>query len=247
MTAGKEDVAKRTLATTMYGQLRDEILTGSIIPESKLNIRALCGRFSVGLSPMREALSRLSAEGLVQQADNRGFTVMPVSVAELLDLNQARCWVNEVALRQSIARGGAAWEEGLLLAFHRLSRTPRHRDADVDRNPDWERTHRTFHRALIDGSGSHWLTETCERYFEAAERYRHLARIAGISRGGQEDEHRAIMQAAVDRKADEAVERLTMHFNRTAELVQQVLGRGLQGEIVNHRGRRASRVKQGEN
>lgn len=242
MTVHKDDAAKQTLATTTYGQLRDEILTGSIIPDTKLNIRALCGRFAVGLSPMREALTRLSAEGLVQQSDNRGFTVLPVSTAELMDLNMARCWVNEVGLRQSIARGDAEWEEGLLLAFHRLSRTPRHQADNADRNPAWEQAHRMFHRALIGGSGSQWLTETCERLFEAAERYRHLARIAGVFRGGQEDEHRAIMQAAVDRKADEAVERLTMHFDRTAQLVRQVLGEDEQAGI-GRQGRRTSRIK----
>ena len=246
MTMHEDDAAKQTLATTTYGQLRDEILTGSIIPKTKLNIRALCGRFAVGLSPMREALSRLSAEGLVQQSDNRGFTVLPVSVEELMDLTLARCWVNEVGLRQSIARGGVQWEEGVLLAFHRLDRTPRHQQQHVDRNPAWEQAHRVFHRALIEGSGSRWLTDTCERYFEAAERYRHLARIAGVSRGGQKDEHRAIMQAAVDRKADEAVERLSMHFDRTAQLVRQVLGADDTAK-ASPRDRRRSRSKQSEN
>ena len=246
MTMHNDDATKQTMATTAYGQLRDEILTGSIIPETKLNIRALCGRFAVGLSPMREALSRLSAEGLVQQSDNRGFTVLPVSVAELTDLSLARCWVNEVGLRQSIARGGPQWEESLLLAFHRLSRTPRHQLDNEDRNPAWEQAHRIFHRALIDGSGSQWLTETCERYFEAAERYRHLARIAGVSRGSQEDEHRAIMQAAVDRKADEAVQRLTMHFDRTAQLVRQVLGADKTNK-AKQPGRPPARSKRSEN
>lgn len=221
----KGDASKQTLASSVYAQLRDEILTGGVRPDSRLNIRELCDRFSVGLSPMREALSRLSAEGLVQQSDNRGFSVMPVSVAELLDLTQARCWTNEIGLRESIAKGGAEWEESVLLSFHRLSRTPRHVEGARDRNPAWERAHRAFHRALIEGSGSPWLIDTCERLFDATERYRHLARIAGISRGDLEDEHRAIMQDAVDRNADRAVVLLTMHFRRTADLVQNVLGR----------------------
>ncbi len=196
------DRVKATLASSVYGQLRDEILTGAIEPEVKLNIRELCDRFSVGLSPMREALSRLSAEGLVQQSDNRGFSVMPASLEELLDLTRARCWVNEIGLRQSILHGGAEWEEAVLISFHRLSRTPRHLAAgSLDRNPDWEHAHRVFHRALIEGSGSHWLTDTCERFFDAAERYRHLARVAGVSRGSLEDEHREIMQAALDRRS----------------------------------------------
>jgi len=225
--SAEQGSSRRTLASSMYEQLRDDILVGALGPEAKLNIRELCERFSVGLSPIREALSRLSAERLVQQTDNRGFTVMPVSVAELLDLTQARCWLNETGLRQSIQRGGAAWEEAVLLNFHRLSRTPRCSGGDpAERSPAWEAAHRAFHRSLVEGCGSHWLVDLCERLFEAAERYRHLARIAGVTRGSAEDEHKEIMQAAIDRKADEAVNLLNMHFLRTAELVQKVIGKG---------------------
>jgi DNA-binding GntR family transcriptional regulator len=224
MIPGDETLQKPTLASSIYLKLRGEILVGFIPPETKLNIRDLCDRFSVGFSPVREALSRLAAERLVRQSDNRGFAVMPVSVPELLDLTQARCWVNEVALRQSIARGGMDWEERVLLAFHRLSRTARHvGEASADRNPAWEEAHRAFHQTLIAGCGSNWLVEICERLFEASERYRHIGRLAGLSRGSLEEEHRAIMQAAIDRKSDEAVELLNAHFQRTAELVQRVV------------------------
>ena len=220
-----ETLQKQTLASSIYAQLRGEILVGSILPETKLNIRDLSERFSVGLSPVREALSRLAAERLVRQSDNRGFAVMPVSVPELLDLTKARCWVNETGLRQSIAHGGLEWEEGVLLAFHRMSRTPRHLgEGSNDRNPAWEEAHRAFHQSLIAGCGSDWLIEICERLFEASERYRHVGRLAGLTRAPLEDEHRIIMQAAIDRKADEAVELLNAHFQRTAALVQQVVG-----------------------
>jgi DNA-binding GntR family transcriptional regulator len=150
---------------------------------------------------------------------------MPVSVAELLDLTQARCWVNEIGLRRSIETNDPAWEEAVLLSFHRLSRTPRHLvEGSSDRNPAWERAHRAFHRALIEACGSPWLIETCERLFDAAERYRHLARIAGVSRGSLEAEHREIMEAAIERRADQGVELLNLHFRRTADLVKQTLG-----------------------
>lgn len=215
---------KQTLASAIHAQLRDAIITNSIPPETKLNIRELCARYSVGISPVREALSRLSSEGLVDQSDNRGFSVVPVSVPELFDLTQARCWINEIGLRQSIAKGGPEWEERVVVAFHRLSRTPRHTGGGpADRNPAWEQAHRVFHRSLIDGCGSHWIVDICERLFEAAERYRHIAREAGVFRGNLETEHRGIMQAAIDRKADEAVELLNSHFRRTAEIVQRAV------------------------
>lgn len=187
----------------------------------------LCDRFSVGLSPVREALSRLAAEGLVQQTDNRGFAAKSVSVPELLDLTQARCWVNEIGLRESIAKGDAKWEEEVLLSFHRLSRTPRKPNQIGSlRNPGWEQAHRNFHRTLVAACGSNYLIDTCDRFFDAAERYRNLARLAGVSRGSLEDEHKAIMQAAIDRNADEAIERLNSHFWLTANIVREVFEKG---------------------
>ncbi|MBT0956633.1 FCD domain-containing protein [Alphaproteobacteria bacterium KMM 3653] len=218
---------KQTMASSIYAQLRKEILDGTRPPSAKLNIRDLSESFSSGLSPVREALNRLSSEGLAQQADNRGFNVQPVSLPELIDLTQARCWVNEIGIRESIKKGGAEWEETIILASHRLIRTPRFlAEEDKLANPDWAVAHKTFHQSLISACGSNWMIDTCSRLFDAAERYRSVARVAGISRTDPSDEHQDITSAAVDRKADEAVELLNAHFQRTAQLVQTVVDDG---------------------
>src|SRR5258708_27594786 len=217
--------SKETLASVIYEQLRQDILTVALPPEAKLNIRALCDRFEVGLSPVREALSRLSMERLVQQIDHRGFTVAPLSLADLEDLTRARCWIDGLGLRQSIEAGEAAWEEGLVVAYHRLSRTPRFASEDNrTRSAAWEVAHKQFHQQLVGGCGSRWLAAISEQLFEAAERYRHLARLAGKSRV-KEDEHRGIMDAALAHDADLAVKLLSRHFHKTADLVKAAIGR----------------------
>jgi GntR family transcriptional regulator, carbon starvation induced regulator len=218
-----EPGAKETLASTVYGRLRRDILTVELPPNAKLNIRGLCERFSVGLSPVREALSRLSRENLVRQTDHRGFTVAPVSKADLHDLTKARCALDGMALRQSIEGREQAWEEQLLVSYHRLFRTPRFDGADTKlRSPAWEDAHRQFHAALVAGCGSQRLMAISGQLFEAAERYRHLGRIAGKSRA-QADEHRPIMEAALAYDADLATRLLTCHYQTTAELVETVL------------------------
>jgi DNA-binding GntR family transcriptional regulator len=215
---------KQTRASSIYELLRNEILDGTRLPSEKLNIRDLCETYSSGLSPVREALNRLSSEGLAQQWDNRGFKVQPVSVPELIDLTQARCWVNEIGVRKSIENGGDEWEETILLSSHRLIRTPRALpDDDTAPNPKWAVAHKAFHQSLISACGSNWMVDTCSRLFDAAERYRNLARIGGVSRSDPRDEHHEIMSAAVDRKADHVVELLNSHFSKTAQLVQTVV------------------------
>ncbi|AKI01937.1 transcriptional regulator [Hoeflea sp. IMCC20628] len=215
---------KQTRASSIYLLLRNDILNGAMLPGTKLNIRDLCEHYSSGLSPMREALNRLSAEGLAQQLDNRGFKVQPVSVPELMDLTQARCWVNEICVRKSVEKGDGDWEESVLLTCHRLSRTPRDlAEGDSRPNPDWVTAHKAFHQALISACGSNWMIDTCSQLFDAAERYRNLARVAGVSRSDPRDEHQEIMNAAVNRQADLVVELLNSHFERTAHLVRSVV------------------------
>jgi GntR family carbon starvation induced transcriptional regulator len=218
------ETAKITLASAIYERLRDDIITGSQAPTDKLNIRDLCDRFSVGLSPVREALSRLSTEGLIKQTDRRGFSIAPVNLPELYDLTRARSWINEVGLRESIAQGDEAWEESVVLSFYRMQRTPRVLpNSGSDRNPAWDSAHRDFHLSLVSGCGSDWIVNICDKLFDASERYRHWARRAGVVRSTAEGEHRAIMEAAIKRDAPEAIALLNAHFQKTAQLVQQVV------------------------
>lgn len=216
---------KTTRASAIYIELRDAILSGAFQPGIKLNARDLSSRFETGLSPIREALNRLATEGLAVHSDNRGFIVSPVSVPELLDLTQARCWMNEIGIRRSIELGDAAWEEAVLVSCHRLSRTPRApADGSIGPDPAWNVAHKAYHQALVSACGSNWLVETCSQLFDSAERYRSLARLAGASRSDPRDEHQEIMTAALDRDADRAATLLTEHFGRTAQLVQTVVG-----------------------
>jgi GntR family carbon starvation induced transcriptional regulator len=213
--------AGETLASAIYGQIRAEILSGVLVPGTKINLRAMCERFDVGFSPVREALNRLVSQQLVGQSDRRGFRVTPVSAAELADVTRARCLVNAAALRASIAEGDAAWEETILLAFHRLLRTPRD-DATAGLSR-WTGAHKHFHASLLSACGSRWLLQYCDQLFEAAERYRLLGASAAARQGDADEEHRAIMQATIDRRADEAVLLLDRHFQKTMDHLKGLL------------------------
>jgi DNA-binding GntR family transcriptional regulator len=209
-----------TLASTVYEQLRRDIVSARLPPGEKLRIDALRARYGVGGSPMREALNRLSTEGLVWQQDQKGFRVAPVSEQELEELTRTRCWINEIALRDSIEHGDAIWEETSVLTFHRLSRIQTRLD-DGSINPEWERQHRAFHTALISACRSRWMLNFAEMLFDCADRYRHLS--GKVTRRAPRDvvgEHRAILDAAIDRKADQAVALLKAHVSKTTELVQ---------------------------
>jgi DNA-binding GntR family transcriptional regulator len=213
-----------TLASAAYGRLRREIIAVEIPPGSRLHTRQLCARYDMGLSPIREALSRLSSEGLVRQSDQRGFVVTQLTGADLDALTRTRCWLNEIGLRESIAHGDDSWEEQVIVSFHRLSRVPRF--LDDTRNPAWDAAHQTFHVALVAACRSPWLTGYCQQLFDAFERYRNLSAFTATARPGHVDEHRAIMEAAAGRDAGKACHLLRQHYELSAELVRKQLSLG---------------------
>src|SRR5262245_55520412 len=110
MTADEQNpTAGSTAAQAPYQRIRDDIITGLLRPDEKLKIRDLRVRYQTGSSPLREALSTLTADGLVTRTENRGFRVARADVDAYEDLVQARCWIEGIALRESIAQGTTKW------------------------------------------------------------------------------------------------------------------------------------------
>lgn len=209
-----------TIASIVADQLRRRIVTAQLLPETQLRVSELALNFDTAISPVREALNRLSSEGLVEVRDMRGFFVASASRSELREMTRARCLLNDLALRQSIASGDCGWEEAVLVAYHRLERVPR-RNAANEASEDWDEAHRAFHRALTAGCGTRFLVDYCDQLFVMAERYRHLARLSPAASARKRDlEHKKIVRAVLARQADLATALLTSHFEATADLFQ---------------------------
>lgn len=209
------DIAPETMASAVYQKLRTDILSGRLQPGERLRIETLTERYGVGASPVREALNRLSAGSFVRRFDQRGFQVAPVSLDELTELTRTRCLLNEVTLREAIAKGDVAWEDEIILTCNRLNRTESLLP-DGSVNPLWEERHRRFHMALVSACGSHWLLELTESLFDCADRYRNLATRAAPRERDTINEHQKIMEAALDRDADTAVRLVNDHISMTA-------------------------------
>jgi GntR family carbon starvation induced transcriptional regulator len=209
---------RTTAAGAVYAKLRDDIVRGTLTPAQRLRVNDIAERYGCGPIPMREALNRLSAEHLVVHSAQRGFAVAPISSEDLMDLIRARSMMVEVAMREAVLHGDVAWEERVLVSYHRLSKIPRYLSLEPRvPNPAYERDHREFHTALISGCGSRWMVKECERLFDHAERYRNLSRRLTVA--PREDEHRNILTAALGRRVAEAVALSKRHVELTAEII----------------------------
>ncbi|PYN78170.1 MAG: GntR family transcriptional regulator [Candidatus Rokuibacteriota bacterium] len=210
----------RSLTSAVFAQLRAEILSCRLKPGEKLLIAGLARRFGVSLSAVREALSRLGAEGLVKAEDQRGFHVSPVSIDGLRDLTRTRIDIEGLALRRAIELGDARWEDAVRAAYAQLAEVALPRPGDAGpRFENWRALHHRFHLALVSACGSAWLLRFRQTLYEQSERYRFLAHR--MRQRPVEAEHAAIVQAVLARDPDAAVNALGDHFALTAEIIAE--------------------------
>ncbi|MDV7144717.1 GntR family transcriptional regulator [Tropicimonas sp. TH_r6] len=193
-----------------YLALRRMIVVGELQPGEKLKIDRLRARLNTGASPIREALSLLTSDLLVERLDQRGFRAAPTSHENFVEILTLRCELEEMALRQSIANADEAWEDALVLAHHKMAREGR---GDLE---SFEERHKAFHMALLANCNSPILMKFCSQLYDLNIRYRYLAGNAlNYQKRDVSTEHSAILEAAVDRNADLAAERLLSHYHQT--------------------------------
>ena len=234
----KDDAANaRTLANQAQDLLRRDILSGTLAPGERLRTKDLQARYGLGLSPLRESLQRLSAEGMVVNDAQRGFAVAPVSVAELRDLTVARTALESTMLPMAMQLGGADWEGDIVAAFHRLSRTPLPNDPAAMADASlWELRHRSFHHALVAGCGSTWLLRLHGQLVDQSERYRKIRILHHLESQAQvrdvNAEHQAVMDAVLRRDAVQAVALMTQHLVATSDATARLMAPQLHQETT---------------
>lgn len=217
-----------TLTEAAYDALRTDIIRGARPPGERLRIEKLKNLYDVGPTPLREALQRLSADGLVEANGNRGFSVAGLDIAEFKDLNTARTAIEKEALRLSLARGGVEWEAQVVAAAYRMKKedaTLAHGDAaDLD---SWEWANAAFHTAMVSACGSRWLLRVRKGLHDQCERYR---RASVYLRRGVRDlggEHEEIAEAVLSRDAERACALTERHYGATASnLSEEFSARG---------------------
>ncbi|MEU0600006.1 GntR family transcriptional regulator [Streptomyces sp. NPDC006393] len=212
---------KQTLSDDVRSRLRSDILSGRLLPGSRLKFPVLSAQYDVSVSVLREALVRLAEQGLVRSEPHQGFVVTPLSRETLSELTEARVELEALVLRRSVTEGDLAWESGLVAAHHTLERTPYTAADDDSRvDDDWAAAHAAFHRALLAGCANQRLLQMALGLRDEAELYRRWSQPLGDEPGRDlAGEHRRLLDAALARDPEAAVEALCAHVRHTTELL----------------------------
>ncbi|MNQ58070.1 HTH-type transcriptional repressor CsiR [compost metagenome] len=208
--------AAKSLTQATYERLRRDVLSCVLPPGSRVNVKELAGQYEASAGAVREALSRMTAEGLVIAEPQKGFRISAVSLADLNDLTQARIEIEASCLRHSIENGNVAWEAGLVSAYHCLSRIAGPDTCDQYEADTWNAAHEAFHEALVSACPNTWLLRMRAMLFEQTARYRAMS-IAMTARNRDIGaEHRRLLDAALAKDAANASELLIHHIQTTS-------------------------------
>jgi len=210
----KNDDETKAQSTTQraYIALRKAIITGEIAPGEKLKVEQLKITLNTGASPVREALSLLTSNQLVERRDQRGFRVASASREQFEEILGLRCQLEDLALRSSIELGDQEWEEQIVLSHHHMVKSYAE-PYDV-----FEQHHKVFHSALLAACDSPILLRFCEQLYDLNIRYRYLAiKSNDYAKRDVAGEHKAILDAAINRDVDMASSQLVSHYRNTGD------------------------------
>ncbi len=213
----------RTLIERTYAQLREDILTGRLAPGEKLLVEHLKDRYEVGAGTLREALSRLVSEAMVVAEGQRGFTVPPMAIEDLIDITNVRVSIEIEALRASIRQGDERWRKRLEVAHEALSRLEQ--PLLRENVKLWEQANVQFHEALLSACGSPWTLRVLRQLSQHAERYRRFSIDLQSGRNVRE-EHQQIFDYAMHGQDARAALALEAHIRATPEALIRAIESG---------------------
>ncbi|MEZ5376018.1 MAG: FCD domain-containing protein [Acidimicrobiales bacterium] len=209
----------RSLTEDVYEQLRADVLHGKLGAGERLLLDVLARDYGVSLGVVREAVTRLASERLVDAVPQAGFRVRLASPEHLADLTWARCHVERVTVSSSVEHGDTGWEGELVAAHHVLAVTDM-LGPDGSANPDWMDAHRRFHTVLASACPNATMQVVRQQLFDEAELYRHLSGRRGIELPTVAVEHRDLLDAALEHDAERAADLIQAHLESTAQRIE---------------------------
>jgi DNA-binding GntR family transcriptional regulator len=185
---GRIEVA--SVADRVYSALREQILAGDLEPESRLHQEGISAELGVSRTPVREALARLAADGLVELLPQRGARVAAIRTHDMEAAYVARLGFEPLAARLAASRGEArALRKALSAKGYRASRA--------------------FHLALAGASGNPFLIDFANAVWAGRIGLHVYAREMSADQLALDAaEHEAIIEA-IEAGDEDTAERLT--------------------------------------
>lgn len=204
---GTANRIERTLADRVAAELHRLILQGTYASGEALRIHDLARRFDTSSMPVREALRRLAALGLVDLVPHRGARVVELSRLDLEDTFRTRLALEPLAIAEAAKKFTDEQAARAATALHRHETLLSTGDVDGART-----AHTEFHFLLYEASGSRWLLRAIEPVWQNTERYRFSSNDSrSVERSSRE--HANILEACRVHDSQRAKKAIREHLN----------------------------------
>jgi GntR family transcriptional regulator, carbon starvation induced regulator len=196
--------------------IRRAILQGELRPSDRLHIHDLARRYELGVTPVREALSRLCSVGLVAAIGQRGFRTAATNPEDFRDIVTTRILIETEALRISLRKGDDRWRDNVITALHDMHQQIQHRsDTSYEGDDVFDELHKKFHASLVSACGSERMTQYCSELYDSAYRYRRTFMARPKTREAFWAEHEELARLVLLRDEVRATAFLTLHLSAT--------------------------------
>jgi DNA-binding GntR family transcriptional regulator len=213
-SAAGQALAGATLPEVIYQRIRADILNGILKPGETLRQEVWAQQFGASRVPLREALSRLEAEGLIVLRPRRGYAVTSLDRAEILEIFELRMVIEEHA--GYIAGRARTGDDIRRLAYILQQFEALERDGP-DYSNEWAKLNLEFHESLIASGRRKHLSRVARQLHYATEPYiRVEARMTGDMKVA-EQQHREIFAAFEIGDASTLAELCCKHVESTAK------------------------------
>jgi DNA-binding GntR family transcriptional regulator len=215
-TSGLEPLERRSTAAIVADRIRTAIMRGTFPPGTQLGEVELANRLGVSRGPLREAMQRLVAEGLLRSERHRGLFVRDLAAADVRDVYTARTAVERAAALLLLAEGDrSAAVARLTAALATMEAAAAAGDAVALADADHD-----FHAELVAASGSPRLHRMARALL--VETRMCLAALQQTAPPAEDllDEHRTLRDALRDGDAARFVGMLEAHM---ADAVARIL------------------------
>jgi GntR family carbon starvation induced transcriptional regulator len=204
----------KTLTERAIELLKRAILRGDLPPGERLHIEDLSERYAIGVTPIREALSRLASIGLVVAIGQRGFRTAAASAEDFEDVVCTRTLIETEALRLSVRKGGEIWKQGIGHALQQMnSRIHDLPELFDEGDEQFDLLHKQFHLVLISACGSQRMIQYCSDLYDEAYRHRRIFMAQARTRRDFRSEHEHLAAHILSGSEDRAAAYLTLHLS----------------------------------
>ena len=217
MFFSRDSSDSETVVSLIASAIRRDISFGELAPDKKLKISELKTRYGGSTHSLREALTLLTTQGLVEASAQRGFRVASATQDDLKDITRVRLEIEKLGLEWSLKNGGVKWEGEVIASHYALSRAQDYvMKSPIDGALEWDEANRQFHVCLMAACNSSRIISIQAQLYDQSRRFILAAlREQQLQFTAISDNHSRLVEAILARDSETALQCLQQDIEQS--------------------------------